>query len=293
MSKAKKSRIRKGRCKLTHCDGQFVDSHILPKALTKADGLDPGLIQMGNGQTERRFSSWYDQFLVTQEGENILANYDNWAIPVLRKYQLVWSGWGPLQELTDVNIFSGVSGIRILKGGNWKKLRMFFLSLLWRAATTNRPEFSEIEISVQDLEQLRKMVLAEDPFPLDFYPISLTQHSTRGINHNLTPLADVKKIPNLDPAGGEWEMPYFRFYLDGLILHISRLPPERNRELDLGPIWVGSHLDDLCVTTVPWIGSSQQLNLELVIAETKLGRPLWELETGPFAPPVRRDKASP
>ncbi|MDX0563334.1 hypothetical protein GOD83_04505 [Sinorhizobium medicae] len=142
-----------------------------------------------------------------------------------------------------------------------------------------------------NLEQLRLMVLNEDPYPLEFYPVSLTQLSTLGDNHNHSPFADVKRIPNLDEAGSTGDMPFFRFYLDGLILHIWRLSPPKNKRLVLGPQWVGSHDDDLKVSTVPWEGSSQKENLSIIITEAMLGRPLWELEAGPFTAPMPAPEA--
>lgn len=165
--KTKKS--RSGICKLTGNTGRFVDLHILPKALTKADGLGPGLVEFGNGKRVRRSSSWYDQRLVTTEGEKILAEYDDWAIKALRKHALVWSGWGPRMSLNGVQAIPGTPwGFRSVSGSDWKKLRLFFLSLLWRAAATDRPEFNEIDLPLEHLEQLRLMVLNGTPEPIEF-----------------------------------------------------------------------------------------------------------------------------
>ena len=157
-----------------------MQSHLLPKALTSAEGLGPGLIEMGNGRTGRRSSSWYDPRLVTEAGERILAEYDNWAIQALRAQQLVWSGWGPMQELSGHTPFGPRIGVRKLTGVDWKKLRLFFLSLLWRAGATDRVEFREVTLPEPELEQLRLMLIHSNPYPLDFYPISLTQFSTIG-----------------------------------------------------------------------------------------------------------------
>lgn len=155
MSRKKKSRDRQGICKLTHEAGTFVDSHLLPKALTKAEGLGPGLTQIGNGQRKKRKSSWYDPALVTGEGEEILARYDDQAISTLRRQALVWSGWGPRQELAEGRGLGGGPGIRKLVGEDWKQLRLFFLSILWRAAATNLEDFEEVKIPEDELETLR------------------------------------------------------------------------------------------------------------------------------------------
>ena len=105
------------------------------------------------------------------------------------------------------------------------------------------------------------------------------------------PLAQIKQMPNLED-GSTWEMPFFRFYMDGLIAHISRLSPEENRKLDLGPLAVGSDQHELIVSTVPWEGSSQQQNGIIVMMEAALGRPLWEIEAGPFSPPASMRKST-
>jgi len=279
--KAKKS--REGVCKLTKQIGRFVDSHLLPKALTKAEGLGPGLIQIGNGYREKRSSSWYDPQLVISEGEKILAGYDDWAIRILRKHAMVWSGWGPRLSLSDYQPIPRTPwGIRSVSGDDWKRLRLFFLSLLWRAAATDRSEFSEIVIPSDHLERLRLMVLNDNPEPIDFYAISLTQLSTIGIKHNHTPIAFTKTIPPLEQGFSATEEPTFRFYLDGLIIHYSRLSIEQNNARNLGPLVVGAS-NTITLSTVEFESSAQAENLAIVEMEAELGRPLFEIPHGPFS----------
>lgn len=275
---------RDGVCKLTGNTGRFVDSHILPKALTKADGLAPGLVQFGNGRKEKRKSSWYDQHLVVAEGERILAEYDDWAIKILRKHAMVWSGWGPRISLNDFRQFPGTPwGIRSVFGDDWKKLRLFFLSLLWRAAATSRREFNEVNIPPSHLERLRQMVSGGDPEPVAFYAISLTQISTIGIRHNHAPIAFTKTVPSLEEGQAAIEEPTFRFYLDGLIIHFSRLSTEQNEARNLGPLVVGAE-DTITLSTVEFESSAQAENLAIVSMEAELGRPFFEIPYGPFSP---------
>lgn len=89
------------------------------------------------------------------------------------------------------------------------------------------------------------MVRDGNPEPLEFYPVSLIQLSTLGVRHNHTPLAQSKPIPDLTGGQTTTKNPFFRFYFDGLIAHISRLPIERNKEFDGGDMWVGSDGDSL------------------------------------------------
>ncbi|MBZ9734010.1 hypothetical protein LB534_08135 [Mesorhizobium sp. CA18] len=256
-----------GICQLTGKAGKFVDSHLLPRALTKAGGLGTPFIQGGKGLAPTtRHSSWYDNRLVTRAGEDVLAKLDDWAIKELRKAKLVWSGWGPMTKLTDVRAIPGTDwGIRTINGVDWRRLRVFMLSLLWRAGATKRMEFAEVEINVEDLDTLRIMVLEGNPDPIDFYQTQFIQLSTMGMEHNHTPIAMTKVIPGA-ADGPDYEVPHFRFYLDGLIIHFDRRPIEEIRKRELGEIVLG-HSDNLTVATVIYEDSFQRKNLEFIQAE--------------------------
>jgi hypothetical protein len=245
-------------CKLTRETGEYVHAHLLPKALTKPD--EPGLpfIQSGSGSKPvRRWSSWYDQELVTRAGEDVLAEFDNWAIAELRRHKLVWSGWGPLQTLVNGHrrLPNTPYGLREVHGINPDQLRLFFLSLLWRAAATTRPEFAAVTIPEAEVEQLRLMLLGRDPRPAWFYPVELIQLSTMGEIHNHTPLAHVKRNPSVGDMP-EREIPIFRFYFDGLIVHFQRPPIDKAYVEGLGSMVVGTG-DKLTITTVTYEESLQ------------------------------------
>ena len=223
---------------------------------------------------------------MVEAGEQILSGYDNWAVAMLRKHRMVWSGWGPMLALSDVTSIPGTPwGMRKIEfedGEELKRLRLFLLSILWRAAATTRQEFAEVKLPMDDLEKLRTMVLEKKPEPLDFYPASLTQLSTLGRRHNHAPIAFMKQIPAL---GGEpgYEEPVFRFFLDGLIIHFSRLSIEENAAKDLGPLRVGG-ANSVTISTVRYEDSAQAQNAVIVMAEAALGRPLHEIPHGPFSP---------
>jgi hypothetical protein len=50
-------------------------------------------------------------------------------------------------------------GLREIPGVDLKRLRMFFLSLVWRAAATKLAEFSAVRLNDNDLDRLRTMVM--------------------------------------------------------------------------------------------------------------------------------------
>lgn len=259
-------------CKLTLRSGPFVDSHILPEALTRPSIRGNALYQYGNGgRPTRRWSSWYDSQLVTEEGERYLADLDTWAISALRDHKLVWSGWGQAKDLGSHHAkMNDFLGVRMISGLDTKRLRLFFYSLMWRAAASERFEFKDIAISDEDLETLRQAILGEVEPPLRFYPVQLTQLSTKGVMHNQTPIQDVKYVPNLlVPSAPPYKLPTFRFYFDGLIAHIHRALPLTYSVGALGNLVVGSE-NDLVLSTVTFEESLQARDMREVLSEARV-----------------------
>jgi len=255
-----------GTCKLTGLTGTFIRAHLLPRALTKPAIEGAYFIQAGKGtRPSRRWNSWYDDELVTRKGEDILAELDTWAIRVLREKKLVWSGWGAMNNLGALHepIGGDSWGIRHVPEIDAKRLRLFFLSLLWRAAATKRFEFSEISIDASRLEVLRETIAKGISRSASFYPISLTQLSTRGVIHNYAPRAMTKTIPATDTSTA-FEIPIFRFFFDGLIAHIHDDHPRNHNPGD--PTLVGMS-DGLTVSTIPFVKSAQYINIRECIDE--------------------------
>ena len=153
---------------------------------------------------------------MTRAGEDILAKHDDWGVGFLRNHKLVWSSWEPDgSPIPDDD--HGIFGVRLIEGVDAGRLRMFLLSLLWRAAATKLPEFAAIQIPRDHLERLR-VALTRSVLPdQDFYPATLMQFSTRGYGHIWAP--EAHRMPVLDDNGAEvGTLPTFRFYMDGAIV---------------------------------------------------------------------------
>lgn len=259
-----------GICKLTGEAGALVKAHILPKALTSPAVKGQPFAQAGpEYPPRRRRDSWYDPNLVTRTGEDILARYDSWAIEELRRNRLVWSGWGEDQELGDdeMMLVPGLGGIGFRKIAtiDQRRLRLFLLSILWRAAASKMHEFRDIRMLPHERRRLTRMVCEGRVEPMSFFPVMLFQLSSRGEMHNLSPIAQRKSRHPTDPEKGT--IPIFRFYFDGLIVHFHR--KDRAKDTDaMGPMMVGSG-KELVVGLRPYDGSWQEGNLEELKAETE------------------------
>jgi len=258
-----------GICKLTNQRGKYIKSHIIPAALTRPSLKGNCFLQFGENQRQKkRWSSWYDPELVTAEGEKYLTDLDTWAVKVLRKHKLVWSGWNGQAEL-DKNLHNTdaqFGGIRIVEGIDPIKIRLFFLSILWRIAATNLNEFSYAVLPKNDLEYLRLMIINNNPEPQSFYPFQLTQLVTKGFMHNH---AGVKMDLQIN-SGGYNSFPIFRLYFDGLIIYVYlglKLPGSIDK---LKGILVGSS-NSLIVTTVPFDHSLQFKSIQEAFTRNKIG----------------------
>lgn len=255
-----------GYCKLTGKRGTFVSSHLIPKALTRPSEPGKYFVESGNGRRPvRRWDSWFDNELVIRAGEDVLSKFDADGIQELRASMLVWSGRDATSTVPNVQVISEEYGFgcRQISGVNGRILRMFFLSMLWRAAASERREVAEITIPRDHLERLRILLLENNPGPNTFYPISLTQLTEVGEPHNFAPMAMMMEKPSADGVE-PGNIPTFRFYMDGLIAHVIR-PTSGIEAEHIDGFHVGG--SELLVATQRTHNSFQILNLKKNIKE--------------------------
>lgn len=262
-----------GRCKLTGEVGPFVKSHLLPRALTLPRSGGEAFPQIHSGERpKKRRDSWYDLQLVTQAGEDILTSYDTFGISELRRLKLIWQSWGPMCKLATADhvVLADGYGMRRITFSDPPRMRLFLLSLLWRAAASELSEFQEISLSFSDLRRLRNVVCFGRVPTSDFFPASLIQLSELGIQHNHGPFRQVKKGVRIGNYRSR-DLKIFRFYFDGLIVHFH-VRPQRDELEGMEPSLVG-HEGATMLNTVPTSSSWQLENLVLSMLETESAFP--------------------
>lgn len=208
-----------GTCALTGEYGQFVKSHLIPRALTRLSRTGEKFIQSGIGERMMRVpDSWYDLKLVIRLGEDILADIDDVGIKELRENHLIWSGWGEHKSLQTLLGIDSDIPLRELRLQNTKNLRLFFLSLLWRAGASGLSDFRHVVLTPDEIEDLRQRVLNRDPGAQEDYPIVLYQISNLGAPHNRTPILEEDTI--VIEGEPNRRVIYARFYFEGLVAKI-------------------------------------------------------------------------
>lgn len=267
------SKKKIGECLLTGEFGPYIKSHILPASLTKPEFSGGMLFQHGAGRrAQKRRTSWYDPAMVVASGEKILSDLDDQGIRILRQHRLVWSGFGPATRVEPDILISDFApdykdyGLRKVQLSDPELLRRFFMSLLWRASASSLPEMQDVKLSQEDEHRLKSYLTSGFDLPLNFFPISLTQHHDIGFRHNHTPIRRSKKI---SPFGDDSSptVPIYRFYFDGLVAHFHDLSSTQVNDSFINALILG-HGTELLVSCVPWKRSAQFETLVHVAEES-------------------------
>ena len=183
---------------------------------------------------------------------------------------MVWSAWGPRITVPPPHDNYGPFGHRIFDDIDPIPLRLYFASLLWRAAASKRREVAQITIPQDHIDRIAESLRSGVPLVDTFYPVTLAQYSTMGHVHQANPIARLKKTYNND-GNFTFEIPIFRFYFDGLIAHFH--VSGGNEPLpDLGISGV-SNYSKLCVHTIPFQESFQRLDLAKHVANSIVAWP--------------------
>ncbi|XQU07670.1 hypothetical protein P4544_13750 [Halomonas sp. LY9] len=194
----------------------------MPASLTSRHGEKDGFIQVGEGKRRTiRFSSWYDDELVTAEGEKYLSDIDDIAIKKLREWQLVWSGWEGDQRNGEQDTVwaNDIFGMRTIKSFDSGFLRLFVKSVVWRALASSRQEFKHLPRDRVSLDKLKNNVINNDPGDIWDCPIIVHQIVSKGDVHNHTPTFEEMTWP-IGNGSEKIVLPSFRIYIQGMIVHL-------------------------------------------------------------------------
>lgn len=248
-----------GTCLLTGHVGPFAQSHLIPRFLADKALGQAHRIQFGFGsKPQLKFNSWVDDGICTAVGEARLRDIDTAAAKIIRQHGLTWRHY-PLSDRAERHKVGDDFELITIPDVDTSALRLFFLSLLWRSAVSTRFEFAEISLDAASNEYLRKVVAGEEEPANSDWPAVLVALTEAGEPQVHAPLAQLINTPEYEGVKYP-DIPIFRFFLDGLIVHMGR----KSGDVELLDVWskrvVG--LDSsLFLVGRPYEGSSQQNNL--------------------------------
>ncbi|MER8948294.1 MULTISPECIES: hypothetical protein [unclassified Mesorhizobium] len=106
--------------------------------------------------------------------------------------------------------------IHTVTGINSASVRLFALSLLWRAAVSNLPAFELVTVRPKRLEDLRQRILDDDPGAADEFPVYFAFFCGQ------------EELPKITPFRFERHA-FYRFFLDGVVCYVS--PTKRPQDV--------------------------------------------------------------
>lgn len=146
-------------CKLCVQNKKLIKAHIIPDFMHR--GLFDEKHQMYKVQlsleklpSNKIPTGEYDTAILCAECDNKISEYESYFSKVIYGGSLL--GMKKFKD-KDGLIFTEIINL------DYTKTRLFFLSLLWRASITSRPNFSDVELSQAIEDKIREMILNDNP----------------------------------------------------------------------------------------------------------------------------------
>lgn len=166
-------------CHLCNEIKPLIEAHIIPKAMLKSIQVAPGkplfILQDRDGARPKSSPQGeYDTDILCKPCDAYIGDYDNYGMSFIKDLDRV----GLPFHYPNGNH----RGLVVVKY-DYTKLKLFFLSVLWRASISTRPFFRSINLGAYENE-LRDMIAQGNPGAPDQYPILLRRFV--GVNPGFT-----------------------------------------------------------------------------------------------------------
>jgi len=145
-------KVSVGYCKLCNEYKKLVKAHIIPQSfhLSTFDNGEMPRIK-GDKYNNKRSSTGIYDYMLCSDCESIFSPWDDYAYDFLTS---------PIPQDAIIGC-DNISYAYQVNNFNYEKLKLFFLSFLWRASVTQHPCFNNIQLGKYE-KILRKMILTKD-----------------------------------------------------------------------------------------------------------------------------------
>jgi hypothetical protein len=205
-------------CKFCLTEKKCVRCHIIPRSFYKHSLNPHALIISDNSYYAKRSQTGiYDENLVCEECEKLFSPFDDYA------YHLVLSD----VPADDLIVYEGKRIAYLIKNYDYKKLKLFFISLLWRAYSSKLSYFDLVKLKLFD-NRLKEMILKQDLGSEDEFSVALRRFEER-------PYSRVILNPHKTRFDG---IDYVIFYLTGYTVYIkvdNRVAPDWLSDISMKP----------------------------------------------------------
>ena len=191
------------KCKFCGNETTLIKAHVIPAGLFRRLQRGKESLEMITNKageyTKKTPVGVYDKTIVCSKCENIWREWDNYAQLLLADKPLN----GRLLYRNNKRI------CYIVDNYEYRKLKLFFISMVWRASVSSQPFFSKVSLG-QFEDIAKKHITNNDPGDSEVFSVTLAK-----FDH---PLAG----PILDPHDDKYSgVNYLRFYLAGYIAYVK------------------------------------------------------------------------
>ena len=179
-------------------------AHVIPRTFYNLDYSQRVPLEIitnsDDGYNGKSFVGIYDSGIVTAEGERVFNPWDTYA------YEMLIRRRKALTTRTSDGVVIALEAPKY----DYAKLKLFFMSVLWRASVSTQPFFRRVSIGRYEAI-LREALLQSNPGDKDFFSVVLACF-----------LDMPTKTAMMDPFK-EWyeQVVYYRFYLGAYIAYIK------------------------------------------------------------------------
>jgi len=162
-------------CQLCKKAKPLVKSHIYPKSfyklIKKSEKPNPRSFSDRPGSRPRRSPSGDFDKIVCNDCEAIFGPWDDYAFEFLSKIPPITHIVGPIK------IPKGKKKINhlIFDEFDYPKLKLFFLSLLWRSHASKRKDYESVYLGPYE-KSIREMILSNDPGRAEDFPVFIDKY---------------------------------------------------------------------------------------------------------------------
>ena len=191
------------KCLLCQEEKKLVRAHIIPRAFYRLDHTDrrpARLVTNVSGRHTKKVPiGIYDDGIVCEECEHLFSPWDDYAAEIFLHQ------WGEFRPIRG----DGKDIALVRETYSYTKLKMFFISLLWRAGVSSHEMFDGIDLGPHE-SVLRQSLLAREPGDINYFSVLLQAFS------------DTTNVGILNPHSTRLEgIRFYRFYVAHVIAHIK------------------------------------------------------------------------
>ncbi len=143
-------------CKLTGKSGKGVKAHVLPMAFYELPQQEEGPLKLVTNTPgiypKRAPIGIYDQNMVTRDGEERFGPWDDYACQILLQR---------FKEFIPITDGQQIGAWR-LPDVDYSLMKLFALSVLWRAHASTHPAFAKVDLGAYE-PRIRRLLLEKDP----------------------------------------------------------------------------------------------------------------------------------